>query len=49
MSRESKIYTQIDDTLKKYGISEDAKDDVMESIQFAEDEMMVFAFRYLSQ
>jgi hypothetical protein len=44
----SDYYTDLDETLKKYGIPEEAKDDVDETMQCIEDMILYFTMTTLS-
>lgn len=44
----SEYYTELDETLKKYGIPEEAKDDVAETMQCIEDMILYFTMTTLS-
>lgn len=44
----SEYYTDLDETLKKYGIPEEAKDDVDETMQCIEDMILYFTMTTLS-
>lgn len=48
MEIKSEYYSSLEETLKKYGIPEEAKDDVNETMQAVEDMILFFTLSTLS-